>query len=102
MKIQLPATLLIVSGLIAGSAFLQNNGLTANNSGAPSGRTGSPGDNSNCSACHAGGAVNVAGIMSSTIPPTGYEPGLTYTITATCTDAALNRFGFQISPQKPS
>ena len=102
MKIRILTTIFAIAVLITGSALLENDTLTANNSGAPSGRTGSPGDNSNCSACHSGGAVNVAGILSSSIPPTGYEPGLTYTITATCNDASINRFGFQISPQKPS
>lgn len=102
MKIRVLSAIFVVAGLITGSAILENDTLTANNSGAPSGKTGSPGDNSNCSSCHSGGAVNAFGLLSSTIPPTGYEPGLTYTITATCTDPAINRFGFQISPQKPS
>src|SRR5262245_1746069 len=102
MKRRLPVIILIIGGLISASALIPSSTLTANNSGAPAGKTGSPGDNSSCASCHSGATVNATGILSSNIPSSGYVPGTTYTITATCVDATVNRFGFEISPQKPS
>jgi len=87
---------------IFGTALLSETELTANNAGAPSMRTGSPGDTKSCTTCHTGTAQNVVGIMTSNVPATGYVPGTTYTIDAVCTDATRNRFGFEISPQDPS
>lgn len=75
-------------------------------SGAPAGRTGSPGDNANCSGCHSGAgnpiqnSPNVS--LTSTIPATGYVPGQTYTVTASATVAGINKYGFQVSPQLAS
>lgn len=75
-------------------------------SGAPAGRTGSPGDNANCSGCHGGAgnpiqnSPNVS--LTSTIPSTGYVPGQTYTVTATATVSGINKYGFQVSPQLAS
>ncbi|MBC7861481.1 MAG: T9SS type A sorting domain-containing protein [Bacteroidia bacterium] len=70
-----------------------------NGAGAPSGKTGSPGDGSSCTGCHGGTAPNVAGLISSDIPASGYVPGTVYTITASVSDPTKNKFGFQISPQ---
>ncbi|CAN5696793.1 hypothetical protein BH11BAC1_BH11BAC1_29470 [soil metagenome] len=84
---------------ITGTALFSESGLTAKNSGAPSMRTGSPGDTKSCTNCHSGTAQNVTGIITTNIPPTGYVPGSTYIIQAVCYDAAKNRFGFEISPQ---
>lgn len=67
--------------------------------GAPAGKTGSPGDASNCTGCHAGTATTVAGLITSNIPVTGYVPGTTYTITATIASPSKIEFGFEISPQ---
>jgi hypothetical protein len=75
-----------------------------NGSGSPSGYSGDPASgNENCTSCHQGNtAQNVTGWITSNIPFTGYVPGSTYTITATATDASINKFGFQISPQNTS
>lgn len=70
----------------------------SNAGGAPIGRTGSPGDGSNCTACHSGTASS-GGSITSNVPVTGYIPGTTYTITATITSAGINKFGFEVSPQ---
>ena len=70
----------------------------SNVSGAPIGRTGSPGDGANCTACHSGTA-STGGTITSNVPVTGYIPGTTYTITATIAAAGINRFGFEVSPQ---
>lgn len=72
--------------------------------GAPSARTGSPGDGGNTcaiSGCHTGLSVTTkANIISSDIPTDGYTPGAKYIITATSHSSSnRNTFGFQISPQ---
>ena len=75
----------------------------ANATGAPLGNTGSPGDGTNCISCHTGGsASNQAGLITSTVPLTGYVPGQTYTVTGTVTTSGKTKFGFQISPQNVS
>jgi len=71
----------------------------SNAGGAPIGKTGSPGDGSNCTGCHSGVATTSAGLITSNVPLTGYIPGNTYTITATIAVAGINKFGFEISPQ---
>ena len=71
----------------------------SNAGGAPIGKTGSPGDGSNCTGCHSGVATTSAGLITSNVPVTGYIPGNTYTITATIAVAGINKFGFEISPQ---
>lgn len=72
----------------------------ANASGAPSGNTGSPGDGATCTSCHTGSsAATQAGLITSTVPLTGYVPGQTYTITGTITASGKTKFGFQVSPQ---
>ncbi|MGB3949023.1 MAG: choice-of-anchor V domain-containing protein [Bacteroidia bacterium] len=74
----------------------------ANGGGAPSARTGSPGDGGNCTSCHNGTATTQAGLITSDIPLTGYVPGTTYTITASITTNGVTEYGFQISPQSTS
>jgi hypothetical protein len=75
----------------------------SNKSGAPAGRTGSPGDaGKTCavSGCHTGAAVtDQPGWITSDIPASGYIPGNTYNISATVSKAGISRFGFQLSPQ---
>lgn len=76
----------------------------SSSSGAPAGRTGSPGDGGlTCaiSGCHLPGPTPavMAGWITSNVPASGYVPGNTYTITATATRAGHVRFGFEISPQ---
>jgi hypothetical protein len=77
---------------------------TSSQGGAPAGYTGSPFDNKTCahSGCHPGIATVIFNAITSDVPVTGYEPGNTYNITTTLTDANLIKFGFQISPQSPS
>lgn len=71
-----------------------------NTGGAPACKTGSPGDNSSCTSCHAGTATVLSGAITSDIPASGYIPGNVYTISGTISDPVKNKFGFQISPQK--
>ncbi|MCD6068429.1 MAG: hypothetical protein K0S33_3255 [Bacteroidetes bacterium] len=80
--------------------FFINSGETHSNAaGAPAARTGSPGDGSNCRACHSGAAPPTANLISSDIPEEGYTPGTTYNISATISSPISNKFGFEISPQ---
>lgn len=85
---------------------VSNNFTYSDGSGAPGGVSGSPGDNYNTcskSGCHTGFVVTaIPGIITSNIPVTGYMPGHTYTITATCTQAGISKWGFEISPQSPN
>lgn len=87
--------------LAIGSIFISEFSSPANgdSSGAPTKKTGSPGDGSNCTSCHSGTASTQAGLITSTIPGNGYTPGQTYTITGTITTANKIKFGFEISPQ---
>lgn len=70
--------------------------------GSPGGRTNSPGDASNCTACHSGTINSGSGtrIITSTIPASGYVPGDTYTITGSITEAGISRFGFEMSAER--
>lgn len=73
--------------------------------GAPSSVAGAPGDNGKTCAkngCHPGNATAIFDAITSDVPVTGYEPGTTYTITASITDPSLVKFGFEISPQSAS
>lgn len=81
------------------------NNAHTNGSGAPAGRTGSPGDNnSTCNTgCHSGPSVtDQIATITSDVPVTGYAPGTTYNITLTATKAGVSEFGFEISPQDAS
>lgn len=89
----------LISGLI--------NQAESNIAGAPAGYTGSPGDGGfTCATqvgCHTGAPVPTDNtIITSNVPPTGYIPGFTYTITAAFIKPGHSRFGFEISPQSAS
>jgi hypothetical protein len=85
--------------IIVCNVFLNNSNLMGNGSGAPSGKTNSPGDASNCTSCHNGTISTLTDLISSDIPSEGYTPLSTYTITASISRTSINKFGFQISPQ---
>lgn len=91
----------IISLMIVDSGF---NKADSHTSGSPSARTGSPGDGgATCENCHAGPTPTTqVGLITSTIPASGYTAGQTYTITATITRQGHNKFGFEISPQSPA
>lgn len=96
------AFVMIISWIVEVS---YNEGYSYEN-GAPSSVSGSPADGlKTCakSGCHTGSAVvNVPNIITSNVPPAGYTPGTTYTITATCVQSGINKWGFEISPQSSS
>src|SRR5688572_22718444 len=83
--------------------FISQSLMIMKKDGAAPGYTGSPGDSlKNCTACHGGFATNVNNWITSDIPPGGYVPGTTYTITATNRESGATRFGFEVSPQDVS
>ncbi len=90
------------------SAFILTVHITtrsvSNNQGAPAGHTGSPFDNKTCarSQCHNTTATPLTGLITSTVPPSGYVPGTTYTITCSCSQSGINKWGFQVSPMNAS
>lgn len=92
-------TFMLIMAFVGISFYIGQEAHTSS-SGGPAGHTGSPGDGASCANCHAGGTSSgKTADITSDIPPTGYVPGTTYTITATATSSATSKFGFQISPQ---
>jgi hypothetical protein len=73
--------------------------LVAFSGGAPEARTGSPLDGNNCTICHTGTAIQAENWISTNIPPEGWEPGNTYTITVTVIDLIAERYGFEITSE---
>lgn len=69
--------------------------------GAPSGNTGSPGDDQTCAHvdCHTGSASEKDGLIATDVPASGYLVGETYLVTVTIEEIGITRFGFQASPQ---
>ena len=69
-------------------------------SGTPGGKTGSPGDGgSNCTQCHGGTPVSGTGLISSSIPGTGYTPGQSYTVSLTGSHAGAQKYGFEMTSE---
>ena len=98
------ASLIVVSMIMAMQSLDVSHNLHSSASGALAGHTGSPADGQSCarSGCHSSTAIPTMGLITSNIPPTGYVPGQTYTISATATDPNRVKFGFQVSPQDAS
>lgn len=72
--------------------------LMSNSAGSIGGKSGSIGDNgSTCTDCHGGTATPMTGWITTTVPPEGYTPGQTYTITATGTHSGVVKFGFELT-----
>ena len=71
--------------------------------GSPGGKTGSPGDGSNCTSCHAGTPVNEELWISSPIlMAEGYEEGQEYQIIVIGMDGDASRFGFEATAEDGS
>jgi hypothetical protein len=101
---RLPVVAIISFAIIFITSQLIENPVQSNESGAPAGYTGSPGDNfTTCADCHSGPAETfMAGWITSNIPASGYVPGTTYTVSATLTRPGHVVGGFQVSPQNNS
>ena len=103
MKKKLISTLSILTIIVMTMVSLRTQ---SSPDGAPSGVANDPSSGSaNCTNCHSGTAtipaISVANITTN-IPPAGYTPGATYTVTATVNYAGRTRFGFEVSPQNAS
>ena len=61
------------------------------------GYTGAPGDNGNCTACHAGNVGTGTGSVAVTGIPNAYTPGQTYPLTVTVQQTGRQKFGFQLT-----
>ena len=84
---------------VVGFITLLTSGLNYS-SGAPDGKTGSPGDGgATCTDCHSGTANPVDGWITTNIPEEGYTAGETYTITAMGTHDGVVKFGFEVTSE---
>jgi len=84
---------------LAGVSFILFNSYTP---GAPAKASGSPGDgNFSCaqSGCHTGTAQQVANMITTDIPTTGWEAGKTYNVTFTISETGISKFGFQVTAE---
>ncbi len=103
MKKKLLLTSVAFAGLLLVSTlFTPAVPVHSSTSGAPAGKTGSPGDVQSCTQCHSGTATLQHNLISTDIPPTGYAPNYTYHVTATVAYQGRVKFGFQVSPQNVS
>lgn len=100
-KITLLTTLLFTAMVAYDSAYNQAH---TNSTGAPAGRTGSPGDGGNtCSTVGCHGATpqtTTINMFSVGVPAAGYNPGQTYLVQVSFNGTFIK--GFQISPQNQS
>ncbi|MDG1477150.1 MAG: T9SS type A sorting domain-containing protein [Vicingaceae bacterium] len=91
-------------GIMSLNVFLDSNSTSVHafSGGSPGGRSSSPADASNCTACHSGSLINgsTASSITSNIPVSGYVAGTTYTITGTISEVGINKFGFEITAEK--
>ncbi len=85
-KIQLAVVFLFLPIIAYASAF-----------GPAFGHTGAPGDNGNCTACHAGNVNSGVGSIAITGIPIAYTPGQIYPLTVTAQQTGRQRFGFQLT-----
>lgn len=103
MKRILPFTITSLFIAVATVLTVQHT-AQSNNSGAPAGRTGAPGE-STCIGCHSGSALNSGGgtpSITSNIPSGGYVAGNTYTITVSIAQTGISKFGFEASVEQLS
>jgi len=86
-----------VLSVLAIPAFLL---LYSYTGGSPGGKSGSPGDGgATCTQCHSGSAQAQGGLISTTIPFTGYEAGQTYTVTVTANMSGISKYGFELTAE---
>lgn len=99
MKKTIPMFIVLLALFLILQSFVPHKEILKKDGAAP-GYTGSPGDSlKNCTSCHGGTAITEADWITSNIPSNGYQPGKTYTITATNKESGATRFGFEVSPQ---
>ncbi len=84
--------------LIPFTAFV----LMSSSGGRDDGRTGSPGDGSDCTACHGGGNFGATASITTNIPSGGYDVNTDYTITVAASSTAASGHGFQLTAERLS
>ena len=69
--------------------------------GSPGGKTNSPMDGQNCTACHSGTVNSGQGsvTITSDIPALGYVPGSTYSITVEASHPSYTKYGFELTAE---
>ncbi|MFH0893112.1 MAG: Reeler domain-containing protein [Bacteroidota bacterium] len=94
----------ITFALILGLLIIDRSGVFSFTDGTPAGYTGSPSDKNDCSVgCHKAKPELKDSLIVINATGNEYEPGKTYTLTATLTGKPeAKKFGFQISPQGPT
>ena len=92
-------SLLFIPITIGLAIFFYPTTSNSNVSGSPGGKTGSPTDGTSCTGCHYAGTGTGATITTN-IPPNGYVPNQTYTITANVNQSGINKFGFEITAEE--
>ena len=92
-------SLLFIPICIGLAIFFYPTTSNSNASGSPGGKTGSPTDGTSCTGCHYAGTGTGATITTN-IPPNGYVPNQTYTITANVNQSGINKFGFEITAEE--
>jgi hypothetical protein len=75
--------------------------ITGFEGGSPGGKTNSPMDGQNCTACHAGSINSGQGsvTITSDIPASGYIPANTYTITVESSHPSYTKYGFELTAE---
>ena len=75
--------------------------ITGFEDGSPGGKTNSPMDGQNCTACHAGSINSGQGsvTITSDIPASGYIPANTYTITVESSHPSYTKYGFELTAE---
>ena len=86
----------IFSLLVIATIFISSS------NGRTDGRSGSPGDNSDCGACHGGSSASSTDMIATDIPTSGYFPETTYNITITVAETGRSEFGFQVTAEDDS
>ena len=92
-------SLLLIPICIGLSIFFYPTTSNSNGSGSPGGKTGSPNDGTSCTGCHYAG-LGTGATITTNIPPSGYVPNQTYTITANINQPGINKFGFEITAEE--
>ena len=75
--------------------------ITGFEGGSPGGKTNSPMDGQNCTACHVGSINSGQGsvTITSDIPASGYIPDNTYTITVKSSHPSYTKYGFELTAE---
>ena len=83
-------------GLALALPFLTTPLAHAWSTGPPDGFAGEPPQFNSCTACH-GSSVGDGSLVLDGVPPGGYSPGATYTLTVRLADPGQSRWGFELT-----